>query len=130
MELHRFPPGPTRRPLSGTHMLVRVAVLAATLLVGQRSAFAVVPVRYGVNRDLDATAVRGDAILLHMGKRKQMKEKKHTKQQRQEQQRLDIIGERIRVGSSPAGGAEGSQGGEEGRDVPRLVVMDLDYTLW
>lgn len=110
-------------------MLIRVAVLAATLLVGHISAFLVVPVKYGINRNLGATAVRGEAILLHMGKRKQVKAEKNNKQ-RQQQQTLDIVGERGRVGSSSAIGVDEDQGGEIRGEVPRLVVMDLDYTLW
>ena len=115
-------------------MLARVAVLAATLLVGQSSAFLAVPVRYGINQNSDATAVRGEAILLHMGKRKQVKEKKQSKKQQQQQQQvqqqLDVVGKRGRVGSIPTNGVEDDQSGEDHGEVPRLVVMDLDYTLW
>lgn len=113
-------------------MLIRVAVLAVTLLVGQSSAFLAVPARYGINRNLDATAVRGEGILLQMGKRKQVKGNKNNKQhqRQQQQQTLDIAGERGRAGSFPANGVEEGQGGEMRGEVPRLVVMDLDYTLW
>lgn len=107
-------------------MLHSVVSIVAIFLAVESRAFLAIPTRSAVSQRAHVVD-RQVGLTLHMGKGKA----NLKKQKQQQKQRLDVVARKRERGESlPAGDAEEREAIEVHGDVPRLVVMDLDYTLW
>lgn len=102
--------------------LWKAILFVAAFLAEESSAFLASPARFLACQE-PGVLDRRHKIPLQMGKGKVNRRKK----QKQQPKSLGVVGRKER---DYIGVAEDGDGVEEGGNVPRVVVMDLDYTLW